>query len=56
VPSAHAPTRTLIQQRARAEEILRVFGRYGVAHMTTRASAAFALRLLRASRRSGGLG
>jgi ubiquinone biosynthesis protein len=36
VPSAHAPTRTLIQHRARAEEILRVFGRYGVAQMTTR--------------------
>jgi ubiquinone biosynthesis protein len=36
VPSAHAPTRTLIQHRARAEEILRVFSRYGVAHMTTR--------------------
>jgi ubiquinone biosynthesis protein len=36
VPSAHAPTRTLIQHRARAEEILRVFGHYGVAHMTTR--------------------
>jgi hypothetical protein len=36
VPSAHAPTRTLIQHRARAEQILRVFSRYGVAHMTTR--------------------
>lgn len=33
MPTPHAPTRTLLAHRARVEEILSVFGRYGIAHM-----------------------
>lgn len=33
MPTSHAPTRSLLLHRARVEEILAVFGRYGIAHM-----------------------
>ena len=33
MPTPHAPSRTLLRHRSRVEEILAVFGRYGIAHM-----------------------